>query len=561
MLSTHPKRPTTAHVRLWGCLAICVFAAMSFTVGEARGALALISCDGSSASEGWKTFFQGNVSEDIAESSCSERWANEAGEPWAYPAGMEVRLRGGTRSDARVGLVFVAPEGESLVGGDITVAPVGQVEPPFERVPSLPGAGEEPSKRAELALGNLENVFWVGVDREPVTVTIPARGGPLYASVLCGGEPARVLCSSQTLYVTSAHILLSPKTMPSVSAISGSLAAAGVVHGTQGVSFIASDAGGPGVYQVTVAIDGKTIYQATPNLNGGACASAGTYDDSSLEFYTGTPCPQSVPMTLPIHTSTLPDGIHSLAVTATDAAGNISSASQMIFRSENLISTASAGRVPRQQDKGPEPAYLVSFDGKTAALEHGVRRTYADSSLTLSGTLTTPQGAVAPDVPIELLAHEGSGTGGAERVLASTTTDAGGHWSLIAPKGPSRTLRVSYSQADTASVQAATTIKESVNPTMSLRIHDQHRGRLTFTGTVSVSPLGHPLPLVLIEASGDGRHWQTVGREVRTNSHGEYKLSYSSPLSVGGRFAFRAITPETSLWSQGDTGSRWVKVH
>lgn len=559
MLSFRFRRPTTG-VWLWGCLVICLLVAMSFPAGEARGALALVSCDGSDASEGWITFSQGNVAESIAEPSCSERWSNEAGEPWDYPAGMEVRLRDGTRSGARVGLEFVAPEGENLVGGNITVGPIGRVEPPFESVRSKPGAGEVPSKRAELAVGNLENVFWLGVNSEPLTVPIPAIGEPLFASVLCGGESTRVPCSPQALYVISAHLLLTPKALPSVSAISGPLTAAGIVHGTQGVSFTASDIGGPGVYQVTVAIDGKTIYQATPNLNGGACASAGTYE-SSLEFYTAEPCPQSVPMTLAIHTSTLPDGIHSLTVKTTDAASDISTASQVIFRSENLISTASAGRVPRQQGKGPEPAYLVSFDGKTASLLHGVRRTYADSSLTFSGTLATPQGAVAPDVPIELLVREGTGTGGAEKMLASTTTDAGGDWSLIAPRGPSRTLRVSYSQASAASVQASTTIKESVDPTMSLRIHDQHGGRLTFTGTVSVSPLGHPLPLVLIEASGDGRHWQTVGREVRTNSHGDYKLSYSSPLSVGGRFAFRAITPETALWLQGATGTRWVKVH
>ncbi len=546
---------------LLGSLAVCMLLAMAFIAGNAwAGSLALISCDGTSANEGWKIFSRGNLS-GTTELSCSDQWTNEAGEPWGYPAGMAASLRAGTRSDARLGLMFVAPEGESIVGGDITVGASGQVEPPFERVPSDPGAGEVPGKRAELALGFLQNVFWIGVNKEPSTITIPATsGGPLYASALCGGEPGAVVCSSQTIYVPGAHILLSPRAAPSVSLISGPLTAAGVVHGTQGVSFTASDAGGPGIYQLTVAIDGKTIYQATPDLNGGACASVGTYG-SSFEFYTAEPCPQSVPMSLPIHTATLPDGIHSLTVTATDAASNVSNASQIIFRSENLISTASAGRVPRQQGKDPEPAYLVNFDGRTAALLHGVRHTYADSSLTLSGTLTTPQGAVAPDVPIELLAREGSGTRGTEKVLASTTTDAGGHWSLIAPRGPSRTLRVSYNQASAASVQAGTTIKESVSPTMSLRIHDQHGGRLTFTGTVSVSPLGHPLPLVLIEASGDGRHWQTVGREVRTNTHGDYKLSYPSPLSVGGRFAFRAITPETPLWLQGNTGTRWVKVH
>lgn len=216
---------------------MCVFLLITFAVVNARaGSLALISCAGTSANEGWKTFFQGSISGAITESSCSERWMNEAGEPWGYPAGMEASLQPGNRSDAGVGLVFNPPEGESIVGGDITVGPVGQVEPPYERVRFDPGGGEVPSKRVELALDSLENVFWFGVKGEPSTVTIPSTGGgPLYVSALCGGEPGRV-CSSQTIYVPAAHILLSPTVAPSVSAISGPLAAAGVMHGTQGVS-------------------------------------------------------------------------------------------------------------------------------------------------------------------------------------------------------------------------------------------------------------------------------------------------------------------------------------
>ena len=75
-----------------------------------------------------------------------------------------------------------------------------------------------------------------------------------------------------------------------------------------------------------------------------------------------------------------------------------------------------------------------------------------------------------------------------------------------------------------------------------------------------MSPLGRPYPIVVIEASTDGRHWQVVGHPLRTDSHGAFQLSYSSPLSVGGRFAFRASTPETALWLRGETGPRWVKV-
>jgi hypothetical protein len=104
-------------------------------------------------------------------------------------------------------------------------------------------------------------------------------------------------------------------------------------------------------------------------------------------------------------------------------------------------------------------------------------------------------------------------------------------------------------------------VKESVSPTMSLQVHDLHGGRLSFAGRVSVSPLGRPRPIIVIEASSNGHHWQTLGHEVRTNGHGVYHLSYSSPSSIGGHFAFRAMTPETSLWLQGQTSPRWVTVH
>ena len=474
---------------------------------------------------------------------------------------MEAHLPGGTTADARMGLVFNAPAGESIVGGDITVEPLGPIDPGYDEPNSHHGS-------AQLALGNLENVFWSGVNTGLFgggantglrTVAIPAgAASQLFASVLCGGTPGGV-CSYEFLYVLGTHILLSPSATPSVSAISGAMTAGGLLHGTQSVSFTASDPGGPGVYRVTVVIDGKVIYKATPNLNGGACAPVGTYG-ASLEFYTAHPCPQSVPVSLPIQTGTLPDGIHALTVTATDAASNTSTASQAIFRSENLISSAGAGRVARATN-GAEPAYLVRFDGRTSALLRGVRRSYAGSSLTLTGTLTTPQGIVAPDVSVHLLAREGNYPGGTETVLASTTTDAAGHWRLTAPKGPSRMLRVSSSQASIASTQADTVVKESVRPTVSLRVHDQNGGRLSFTGRVSVRPLGRPLPIVVIEASADGRHWQIVGHDVRTDSQGVYHLSYSSPLSVGGHFAFRATTPETSLWLRGATRPRWIQVH
>jgi len=462
---------------------------------------------------------------------------------------MEVALPDEAPAGAAEGLVFTAPGGgETIIGGEVTVKGYASGDPGYDGEPvGQEGVLSSPSESSVFGrMGNTTRTF-----------KIPAGGSQIWAREVCSGSNGPD-CGYGSISIPSAYIVLSPTSAtPSVSPLSGSLTSGGSQHGTQDVGFTAADPGGPGIYQVTATIDGKVVYQATPNLNGGACAPVGTYG-AALEFYSANPCPQSVPVSLPIETGTLPDGIHSLTVTATDAASNVSAASQAIFRTQNLISTASAGRVART-GTGGEPAYLVRFDGLTNGLLHGVRRSYADSALTLSGTLTTPQDAVAPDVPVHLFARDGSNSG-TETVLASTTSDAAGHWSLTAPKGPSRTLRIGYGQANAASTQAGSTAKESVIPTMRLRIRDETGGHLSFTGRVSISPLARPYPIVVIEASSDGRHWQIVGHQTRTNSEGVFHLAYSSAFSVGGRFAFRASTPETSLWLQGSTKARWLRV-
>jgi hypothetical protein len=526
----------------------CTVIALLPTGAQAAGSLALVTCGGSTANAGWSAFAVNVPSSGSTVSTCTQSWTVGVDEPSGYPPGMEAHLPSETTADARAGVQFTAPAGESIAGGDITLAPVGPEDPGYDETGTY--------AVSQLATGSLENVVWSNVNGGPRTVAIPVGGNELFASVLCGGAPGQS-CFYEYLYVIAAHILLSPSATPSVSALTGSLTTGGSQHGTQDVSFTAADPGGPGIYQVTATIDGKVAYQATPNLNGGACAPVGSYG-ADLEFYSANPCPQSVPVSLPIETGTLPDGIHSLMVTTTDAAGNVSSASQVIFRTENLISTASAGRIGRTGTAG-ESAYLVHFDGLTNSLLHGVRRSYADSALTLSGTLTTPQDAVAPDVPVHLFARAGSSST-TETMLASTTSDAAGHWSLTAPRGPSRTLRLGYGRASVANTPADTAVKESVSPTMRLRIRDKTGGHLSFTGRVSVTPLARPYPIVVIEASADGRHWQIVGHQVRTSHDGIFHLSYSSAFSVGGRFAFRTSTPETSLWLRGSTKTRWLRV-
>jgi hypothetical protein len=165
-------------------------------------------------------------------------------------------------------------------------------------------------------------------------------------------------------------------------------------------------------------------------------------------------------------------------------------------------------------------------------------------------------------VPVRLWQRTGSvGNEGARTEVASTVSNTEGQWVLIAPPGPSRALSVSCGgQAQAATVNAINTVVEIVRPTLSLRVGDRSRGRLTFAGRLRIAPLGHPTPLVEIQASSNRRKWSTIGDPVRTGAQGHFAVHYHSPRSVGGRFYFRAVTPATALWQEGRSRVQPVKV-
>ena len=86
-----------------------------------------------------------------------------------------------------------------------------------------------------------------------------------------------------------ANLLLSNEATPSGSSVGGTLLSPNV-EGTAELTLDAADPGGPGVYLVTVQIDGKAVYSGTPNNNGGKCVAVGT-SGSALMFDYGQPCP------------------------------------------------------------------------------------------------------------------------------------------------------------------------------------------------------------------------------------------------------------------------------
>ena len=113
-----------------------------------------------------------------------------------------------------------------------------------------------------------------------------------------------------------ATVTVADPTPPTLSAPSGALwSTTGAAHaGTESVTVSAQDAGG-GVQSIVLSADGRSV------------ASYGAL----CNFTFAQPCPASTgAQTLTLSTAQLSDGVHTIAVVATDAAGNQSAISEQI---------------------------------------------------------------------------------------------------------------------------------------------------------------------------------------------------------------------------------------
>ena len=108
-------------------------------------------------------------------------------------------------------------------------------------------------------------------------------GTSLYAIAQClapggGGCPAAGGGANldAEINIYQATIELASNATPAATGFGGALLAPGPVVGTQPITFTATDTGGPGVYKITLAVDGHPVYDATPDTNSGQCAPIGT---------------------------------------------------------------------------------------------------------------------------------------------------------------------------------------------------------------------------------------------------------------------------------------------
>lgn len=245
-------------------------------------------------------------------------------------------------------LQYTPPSGSMLVGGSVDVnlyADGGGYNASGTAIlytPALQYDGSDVFFQCAWGLGPCSS----GADPHDYSgvVALPTNsGGNFYIGAGCGGN-AGYSCNqygsngawalAQLLW---GDFLLANGSSPAASGFGGSLLAPHA-YGKADVSFTASDPGGPGVYNVTVQVDGTTVYSGTPDNNSGRCAPVGTDKASgALMFDWRQPCPATESVVVPVDTVGLRDGVHELTVKLTDAAQNSSTVL------DQTISTRQAG--------------------------------------------------------------------------------------------------------------------------------------------------------------------------------------------------------------------------
>ncbi|HET8980123.1 MAG TPA: hypothetical protein VFN87_18365 [Solirubrobacteraceae bacterium] len=287
-------------------------------------------------SEGWTDASSGGGAA-ITSTQCSpgSPMVAELSSLAAAPAGADAYLQ------------YQPPAGSTLVGGT-----VGATLSAYGYGSNSSGSAAAEARLHEPSFGDVFFqcvAFFTTCGSAPKfsgPVALPAdHGGDLFADAACfstTGTP----CNQNALdnawalaEISWAHLLLSSNVSPQGSGFSGS-ALNRRVRGTGHLVFTAAEPSGPGIYAVSVALDGQTVWTGSPNANGGECVPVGTDPSSgALMFDHQQPCLTSEVVDAPVPTVGLPDGQHELAVTVTDAAGNASTVLDQTITTSNPQTT------------------------------------------------------------------------------------------------------------------------------------------------------------------------------------------------------------------------------
>jgi hypothetical protein len=355
--------------------------------------------------------------------------------------------------------------------------------------------------------------------------------------------------------LSSAQVLLSTNAVPAASGLGGTLLNS-TVTGKATLNFTATDVG-PGIYQVRVKVNGEQVLAETPNANEGKCVATGS-SEGARAFNFAQPCPTETPVNAEINTAALPDGTHALTVELEDAAGDVTTVYSGTLTTVNHATTTVVGPVERGPCNGTpcdEAARLVAAAGEAKTFTRRLGR----STVTLTGRLTSATGPPIKDAQVKLLQQIDGSVSVTQ--LASATTRADGSWSIKAPAGPSRLLRVAfYSHTFDTTPASILDFHERVQGAVSMHAPRRaHLGRaVVFTGQLAGGYVPAGGESVQMEIFYSGR-WRTI-EVLPTNGKGRWAYKYVFSLGAGASYLFRAVTVPNGAYPYMSSHSKPVRV-
>ena len=384
----------------------------------------------------------------------------------------------------------------------------------------------------------------------------------------CGGGPggecpasgAGTLSSQYNVY--AADVDLVDDTPPTVSDVSGPLAAAGTLSGEQSISFNASD-GQSGVYGGSLVVDGHTVVSQILDSNGGACQSLGVTSDGQRSFEHAQPCESSLSASLTLNTNQLTAGQHSLKLIVEDAAGNQTIAYDGTITTSGppLVQVNGAAINGGKGTPNGEPCAGEALE----LLVNGKRR----APRILYGKPVTIKGVLhCGTVPIRnaRVAIDTVGAPPSAAIATTVQTALDGSFSYKVPTGPDRVLSFSYTAySNDPSPSASATATISIRPKIELRIGPRHTSNghtIHWNGMLIAGPYPRR-GVTLVAEVREGRHWK-VFAQVVANREGRFRYSYRFHATTEpATYTFRVALPDTGAQGYPYTrgASNMIKVH
>lgn len=275
----------------------------------------------------WNTTDPSQPDHFVEHASCPDRIGGSGG-PSDQEGGLSTTdalgLSNGAPPGTSAGWTFTAPAGATITGATLERFIGHQFDGFNDWSPAIRADGA--TIPGETCLDTVENGEVCSVGGPPGAGGEPGRvfglsAHQLSVGILCQAPPEDQCVTGATEHkvwaaMYGATVTVADPTPPTLSAPSGSLwSTTGEAHaGTESVTISAQDAGG-GVQSIVLSADGRSI------------ASYG----APCNFTFAQPCPSSTgPQTLALPTAQLSDGVHAIALVATDAAGDQSSISEQI---------------------------------------------------------------------------------------------------------------------------------------------------------------------------------------------------------------------------------------